>query len=239
MVPAAAVPLPAPVGVPPSLELWWLSIGEIPDGELDTTVLDAEEERRAGAFAADHDRRRYIAAHVLVRELLARRLDVGAAELRLGRSPCPACGGPHGRPELTWPSGTGMEFSLSHSGDLVLVALLAGARVGVDVELVPSEETIRAVTPTLPAGQRAVIAEAAPGDRAQTFAATWARLEAYLKGYGTGIAVDLGAVDLAAAGADGWTIVDLDVGPGYAAAVAVAGPLVPIGPSYDGHRRGP
>jgi 4'-phosphopantetheinyl transferase len=241
MVPAAAVPLSAPVGVPPSLELWWLSVGEVPNGALDLSVLDAEEERRAGALAADHDRRRYITAHVLVRELLARRLDVGAAEIEFGRRPCPACGGPHGRPEVVWPAGSGLEFSLSHSGDAVLVALLAGAPVGVDVELIPSEETIRAVTPTLPSGQRAVIAEAAPGDRAYAFAATWARLEAYLKGYGTGIAVDLRTVDLAAAGAAGWTIVELDVGSEYAAAVAVAEPEPggPVGHPYDRPLGGP
>jgi 4'-phosphopantetheinyl transferase len=229
MVPAAAAPLPAPVGVPSSLELWWLSIGEVLDGDLDTSVLDAEEERRAGALAAEHDRRRYITAHVLVRELLARRLNVSPAEIAFGRAPCPACGGPHGRPELAWPAGSGVEFSLSHSGDFVLVALLAGASVGVDVELVPSEETVRAVTPNLPPEQRAVIAEAALGDRAHAFAATWTRLEAYLKAYGTGIATDLSAVDLAAVGATGWTIVDLDVGRRYAAAVAVNGANGPIG----------
>jgi 4'-phosphopantetheinyl transferase len=197
--------------------------------ELADLVLDAEERRRAATFIRPADRREYIAAHLLLRGLLGRRLGRPPEQLRLRRAPCPACGGPHGRPELDPGDGDGeqratpLHFSLSHAGGVVLVAL-ADRPVGVDVESWPTEATVSAVAPTLPVAERAAIAAASRRARRAAFARAWARLEAYLKAVGTGIAVDLTEVDLLGAQAGGWVIEDLPPLAESAAAVALAPP---------------
>jgi phosphopantetheinyl transferase len=66
-----------------------------------------------------------VVASALVRLLLASRLDVSPADLVIDRT----CG----KPRLAWPQAT-LDFSVSHAGDQVLVAISDGAAVGVDVE---------------------------------------------------------------------------------------------------------
>jgi 4'-phosphopantetheinyl transferase len=213
------------------VEVWHADVARLDElSELGDAVLDAEERQRAATFARADDRREYVAAHLLLRGLLGRRLGDQPDRLRFRRAPCPACGGPHGRPELDLAGNGGpdreapLHFSLSHAGGAVLVAL-ADRPVGVDVEAWPSDETLTAVSPTLPVAERAAVAAASRRARPAAFARAWARLEAYLKGVGTGIAVDLSQVDLLAAQAGGWVIEDLPSGTGVAAAVALAPPL--------------
>jgi 4'-phosphopantetheinyl transferase len=107
----------------------------------------------------------------------------------------------------------------------VLVGI-APVAAGVDVEVVPSEESWRGVSELLHPDERDQIAAAPVPERGGLFARLWARKEAYLKGVGTGIAVGLeseyvGAGDRAASPA-GWTVRDVPAPDGYAAAVALA-----------------
>lgn len=182
--------------------------------------LDAAEHERMRAFRREVDRVRYGFAHSALRAVLALCTGREPAALRFVREDCPGCGGPHGRPAL---DGEGPAFSLSHGGDLVAIAVAAHA-VGVDVEPRPGLRTVTEVTTALHPGERAEI-EAATGDEERTaaFARLWTRKEAYLKGVGTGLSVDLGADDLRTAPV-GWRIVDLPVVAGHAAAVAVRTP---------------
>ncbi|MFE9251087.1 4'-phosphopantetheinyl transferase family protein [Streptomyces sp. NPDC007088] len=181
--------------------------------------LDAAEHERMRAFRREADRVRYGFAHSALRAVLALCTGREPAALRFVRQDCPSCGGPHGRPAL---EGAGPAFSLSHGGDLVAIAVAARA-VGVDVEPRPRPRTVAEVASALHPGERARI-EAAGGDeeRAAAFARLWTRKEAYLKGVGTGVGVDLAADDLRTAPA-GWRVVDLPVVEGHAAAVAVRG----------------
>ncbi|MEV0846510.1 4'-phosphopantetheinyl transferase superfamily protein [Streptomyces sp. NPDC049954] len=182
--------------------------------------LDPAEHERMRAFRREVDRVRYGFAHSALRAVLALCTGREAAALRFVREDCPGCGGPHGRPAL---DGAGPAFSLSHGGDLVAIAVAAQA-VGVDVEPGPRPQTVTEVATALHPGERAEIG-AATGEegRAAAFARLWTRKEAYLKGVGTGIGVDLAADDLRTA-PPGWRVVDLPVVAGHAAAVAVRTP---------------
>lgn len=202
------------------VEAWQADVREIATDNLDESALDWAERARADAFLSPGDRDEYVVAHLVLRELLGAHLGRPPRTLGFRRAPCPACGGPHGRPELDLDP-VPIEFSLSHGGGQVLVAL-AGRAVGVDVEALSTAETAASLTPSLPPAERAAVSARPTPERPAAFARAWARLEAYLKALGTGIAVDLGGVDLARAQAAGWTIADLDVGPGLAAAVALS-----------------
>ncbi|OAH14504.1 4'-phosphopantetheinyl transferase family protein [Streptomyces jeddahensis] len=185
-------------------------------------VLDRNETERAAAFRQARDRDTYLAGHVGLRLLLGAYLGVPPADVPLERLPCPMCGEPHGRPVVP---GNPVHFSLSHTGGLCLLAF-AATPVGVDIEAVPDLAAADEVGACLHPRESAELSALRAVDRPTAFARVWARKEAYLKGLGTGLgramSLDyLGTATAAPATVPGWTIGDVAVGDGYAAAVAV------------------
>ncbi|MFD9303480.1 4'-phosphopantetheinyl transferase family protein [Streptomyces sp. NPDC060048] len=189
---------------------------------LADAVLDGVEKERAAAFRAAGDRDTYLAGHVGLRLLLGAYLGVPPAEVLLQRLPCPLCGQPHGRPVV---DGNPVHFSLSHSGGLCLLAF-ASTPVGVDVEAVPVLAVAQEVGGSLHPREASELRGLRTVDQPAVFARVWARKEAYLKGLGVGLgrsmSLDyLGTAPEAVAKVPGWTIGDVAVDAGYAAAVAV------------------
>ena len=198
----------------------------------DPGLLDDAERTRAGSFVRDVDRERYVAAHLMLRQLLGRHLDTPPARVRFGRETCPCCGGPHGRPALAGEhTGCGLEFSLSHAGPLVLVAL-AVQPVGADIEAIPEPGVLAELASVLHPAEREELEEleagGPDGGGPEGFARLWTRKEAYLKGLGTGLgrAPNLDYVGTRQPGPEGWALADVPAPTGFAAAVALRGPSV-------------
>jgi 4'-phosphopantetheinyl transferase len=109
----------------------------------------------------------------------------------------------------------------------VLVGV-AEAPIGVDVEALATRELAEEVSSLLHPEERGEIVAAAPEMRALVFTRLWARKEAYLKGIGIGVTGDLAAdyvgSDGRAPGPAGWTVLDVPVGTGHRAAVALRSP---------------
>jgi 4'-phosphopantetheinyl transferase len=174
--------------------------------------LSDEERSRAVRFRFDKDRRRWVAARTLVRWVLARYLGVEPTKLVLGADA-------NGRPlVLSPPDADWLCFSLSHAGDVAVVAVTRDRRVGVDVELVRSGLDVVAVAQR--AFGEAVASElACEGEarRTQRFFEVWTREEARGKCRGTGLIEpeDPRQLDVPA-------VIDLQVGEGYAGALAGA-----------------
>jgi 4'-phosphopantetheinyl transferase len=205
------------------LDVWVLSVPDVRLDRVDLSVLDEGERQRAARFVHDDDRRSYLSAHLALRLVLGRCLNIAPRALTFAREACPLCDEPHGRPTLGG-ADPAVQFSLSHSGDLVLLGI-AGTPVGVDVEAVPDEQAVTDLSGRLHPAEQSEIAAAEQPRLA--FARVWTRKEAYLKGIGTGLprglAVDyLGGTGLAPLPA-GWSVLDVPVPAGYAAAVAVLG----------------
>jgi 4'-phosphopantetheinyl transferase len=175
--------------------------------------LPGEERERAERIAAPESRRRWTASRWALRSVLGRYLgeDPAAIELRTGG---------HGKPELAL-APERFDFNLSHSGDLALVAVAAGRQVGVDVERAERDRDFLALAERGlgPEGATAVRA-ADPALRPAVFYAAWVRREALLKCFGGGLGNPAPRAPAAVA--------DLDVGEGYAAALAVAGGAAPV-----------
>ncbi|WP_326695870.1 4'-phosphopantetheinyl transferase superfamily protein [Streptomyces sp. NBC_01754] len=232
-------PAPPPRGLPRpgSLDLWLLRVSDARGTGLDTAVLDADECQRAAGLAYAEDRIRFTAAHLTLRRLLGTYLDMLPQDIRYGREACPCCGGPHGRPTVLGAT-RGLHFSLSHRGDLVLVGT-AAAPIGVDVDLVPDPGGAAELATMLhPAEQREIEALPSPR-RPRALARLWTRKEAYLKGLGTGLGRDP-AADYVGSGSPegplppvGWTLLDIAVDRGYAAAVAFHGELTTPSPRVN------
>lgn len=220
---------------PGSLDLWLLRVSDVPFGILDEAVLDATEQPARRLLMHAADRTRFTAAHVALRRLLGaylRRLPRGdplrPGHLSLLRRPA--------RPASTL-LGAGRDdlfFSLSHRGDLALVGT-AAAPIGVDVDLVSDRTASAELASMLHVAEQEELAALAPASRPRALARLWTRKEAYLKGLGTGLGRDP-SLDYVGSGApggpyppSGWTLLDVPVDRGYAAAVAVRGELTAAG----------
>jgi 4'-phosphopantetheinyl transferase len=195
------------------------------------SVLSSDERAAAGRLRDDGDRARRVETRATLRRLLACYAGTDPKCLRFERSR-------HGKPELAGPSGhSGLRFNVSHSGAEILVAVTSDRDVGVDVERIQPEFAWEEVACSLLAPIEITTIRGSPAHRrVTTFFDCWVRKEAYLKGLGTGLSASLHdfVVPLGASGgpvhdvrrtrADaGWRVHPLDVGPGYAAALAVAG----------------
>jgi 4'-phosphopantetheinyl transferase len=193
-------------------------------------LLSEVERRRACGLMRERDHQTYVITRALLRSILGSLLDRAPHEVNLSQ-PCRVCGAAHGKPRLVGAdAAAGLRFSVSHSGGWALIAACAECDVGVDVE-VPSQ----AVFNGLPlwvysAEERHSFEGLAPRRAVAAFCSLWTRKEAYLKGLGVGLVVDLDSVRLlpvdrgvnAVEGSVGpWRVVDLAL-PGAVAAVAVA-----------------
>lgn len=201
------------------------------EDDLRATLDDAELQRAAG-FRFARDRTQYVVAHGLVRTLLGTYLDVAAQRLRFAV-------GPHGKPSLCEPATQpALEHNLSHSGDIVLIAVARGRAVGVDVERWAGDILCDELAEyCFSSAERAELAATTRRDKAAAFFAGWSRKEAYIKATGVGVADGLDYFDVSlaagnpalladrrpAASADSWRLNDVAVSAGYSGAVVARG----------------
>jgi 4'-phosphopantetheinyl transferase len=146
-------------------------------------LLSPPERDSAARFVFARHRWTYVAAHALLHRCL---------EAVIRRPACFAQG-PFGKPELLRRDGEpALRFSLSHTKDLVAVALCLEHEIGVDAE------AIDLGLDGLPLAERFFSAQETDGlarlrddDRARQFFAIWTMKEAVAKAVGLGLALPL------------------------------------------------
>jgi len=175
-------------------------------GEDAWGLLSPDERARAARLRFERHRDRFVAAHAGLREVLARYLGTAAESVRLDADA-------QGKPVVAAAS---LQFNLSHSDAVALVAVARDRAVGVDVERIdPRRDVLALAGRALDPAEAASVRTAPPESRAAVFYRAWARREAVVKCTGAGLGGPPAAGPL--------RVVDLDVGEGYAAAVAIAG----------------
>jgi 4'-phosphopantetheinyl transferase len=226
-----------PRAAPSGAEVWvWSARLDVSQARLDALreLLAPAERRRAKRFAFERDRRSFIAAHGILREILGSCLRAEPAGLAFERTP-------EGKPRLA--SGrhdrSDLRFSMSHSADLAFYAVAAGREVGVDVERIRADLDVDALAGQFFSPTEAVALGAVPKpQRATAFIDFWVLKEAWSKAAGCGLSVGPERFDVTEVlshakrmvqgefGTDGpgtWSLQLVDAEPGYGAAVAVAG----------------
>ncbi len=155
-------------------------------GAASASPLNADERERAARFVFERHRRWYTAARTALRGVLGAYLGIEAAAV-------PIVAPLHARPTLTPSAGwraTPLDFNLSHSDGLALIAVSRRAPLGVDVELLRPMDDALALAERHYVGDeiaRVAAAEGALRDRA--FFTCWTRKEAVLKSTGAGLSV--------------------------------------------------
>ncbi|MGQ0630149.1 MAG: 4'-phosphopantetheinyl transferase family protein [Sporichthyaceae bacterium] len=185
------------MSAPAQVQVWWARADAVTPRAIE--LLDDAERARCAALRRASDVARFRTAHVLTRVVLGITTGADPAGLRFSFG-CAACGGAHGKPALPG----GPEFSLSHGGDLVALAL-APVAVGLDLEPATALDRPGAVAElcagALSPAERGVVAALPAADRAAAVLAAWTRKEAVLKMTGHGLSVAPEQLVLSAPGA--------------------------------------
>jgi 4'-phosphopantetheinyl transferase len=196
-------------------------------------ILASEECERAARFNFARDRRHFIAARGVLREILSRYLKLSPDSLQFRYTS-------YGKPYLTDEcGGEWLRFNVSHSGELALYAVSRGRELGVDIEQIRKDIEHMRIASDFFSRQESAALHALPAHlQPEAFFLCWTRKEAYIKAIGEGLSLPLHSFDvsltpgapaslLAVRGdtqeAARWTLRALEPGPNYHATLVAEG----------------
>lgn len=209
------------------------------------SLLDPDERTRAARSRRRLAGQLFVASRATQRMLAGRYLGRDPATVMIDRR-CRHCGDDqHGRPRIagadadTDAARSGLDFSVTHTGELLLLGYVSHGQVGIDAEEADRHpKTAGLARFTLTAAEADLLAATPETCRDQAFCRLWVRKEALLKLTGHGIAVRLRSIDVtmdaipagSAEGIPGWPaspveLTDLRLGiREYVAAIATTLP---------------
>jgi 4'-phosphopantetheinyl transferase len=188
--------------------------------------LTPGERERAARFHFAEDRARFILGRGLLRKSLSPHLEQAPETIQFSLTD---------RDRPTLPDNETLQFSLSHSHDLVAVALTSHARIGIDVEWMQNKSDLTELAKRILSEADFQAFQALPeNEKVVAFFRIWTRKEAFLKATGEGITEALQQISVtfgpeivstvvdhrAQAEAGLWTLFTLPVPSDYMGSVA-------------------
>ena len=151
------------------------------------------EQARAARLRFERDRERFSTCRAALRVILGRYLNLEPGALVFDT-------GEYGKPTL---SNQPLEFNVSHSAELALIAVGSHGPLGIDVEALrdvrdPVELAARYFHPE----ERRVVDAAPPESQDSVFLTCWTRKEAVLKSMGIGLTLDTRRMKVGATAGD-------------------------------------
>jgi 4'-phosphopantetheinyl transferase len=225
---------------PDQVDIWRVFLGREADlVKVTESTLSVDESERADRFHFAADRHRFVVAHVALRNILSRYLNCKPEDLSFSVNQ-------YGKPSL---SDHKLEFNLTHSGDLALIAVTLERKVGVDVERIRSDMELESIASRyFSQGEVSEFLTLHPEQRVAGFFTCWTRKEAYIKAQGVGLSLPLESFDVSLIPNESailratrpdpqeaarWALLSLDVASGYASAVAVEGAALILSRGQD------
>ena len=233
-------PAPSSKGAPPDqpsilgeddVHIWRIVLDHS-NVECERALLSGDELARADRFVQARDRVRFTAGRAALRGVLAGYL--GTAPDQLGFSYAAA-----GKPSLggQW-AGSRIQFNLSHSQGLGLLAVSRGRSLGIDMEWMNPETPVMEICDRFFSECEIATLRGLPDEQKMAgFFQCWTRKEAFIKALGGGLSIPLDSFDVSFGSepaalkavrskiAEGsrWKLYDLLIDPGYAAALFAEG----------------
>jgi len=194
-------------------------------------VLSDDERRRAMRFHHDVDRRRFVITRASLRHLLGAALEAAPRTISIDTTG-------YGRPVLAGRHATSnIQFNVSHSGDLAVIAITHDRRIGVDVEVLRSLPDMNdLVDQNFSPREREEYAQLPLHMQQRGFFNCWTRKEALVKAWGCGLHYPLDQFDVSLTpgkpaqlyrlgsvpgGQCGWQLYDFVPLPGAIAAIGM------------------
>jgi 4'-phosphopantetheinyl transferase len=213
------------------VHVWRAALDRLPEDTHNFwQTLSSDECARAARFHFDKDRDRFVTGRGLLRTILARYLQVEPVTLRFEYTA-------YGKPYLATAFNTRIRFNLSHSRGLALYALAYDRALGVDLEYIDPEFAQEEVAERFFSAREVASLRSLPsGLQPEAFFHCWTRKEAYIKASGEGLSLPLDRFDVSLLPgqeaallctyddpqeAVRWLLRNLELEPGYAAAIAV------------------
>jgi len=229
-------PTPGRWAIPPLLEgqvhVWFQDLALAASSlEKFTYLLSDDERKRAGRFRFLVDSVEFVVSRATLRLLLAAYQSLQADQLNFLVSE-------YGRPGLVAQAqDQPIQFNISHSSSLALLAFSRRHRIGIDVERVRHDfEPLDISDKYFSLSERAVLRGLRSELRHEAFFRCWTRKEAFIKAVGEGLSHPLNRFDVSldprseaallatrpnSREAARWELRDVVVQPGYVAAMAI------------------
>jgi 4'-phosphopantetheinyl transferase len=213
---------------PDSVQVWTIFVDQFaPHRATFEATLSPDEQQRAARFVVDEPRLRFIIARSALRTILAGYLDVASEVVQFAY-------GERGKPSLPE---SDLRFNLSHSDNIIVIAVTQNHDIGVDVEHIHHipEMSIMA-RDNFSLNEQETLFKLPEQERERAFFRCWTRKEAYIKATGDGFSMPLRDFDvtltqdetpriLRASGDDParWSLVHLEPDADYVGAICIEG----------------
>lgn len=198
-------------------------------------ALSSNEVKKKDRFHFVKDRDRYVIRHGVLRKILGSYLDVPACSVDIEYTE-------YGKPIImgnnddSW-----LQFNLTSSRDLALIAVTRMNPIGVDLEyMIDDFPYMDIALKYFSSGEMRQLYALPEESHKRAFFDGWARKEAYVKARGEGLSIPLDRFEVSICPGDRaellhhdddlhesfrWSLQAIDLGDHYAAAFAVEGPL--------------
>lgn len=189
-------------------------------------ILNDDERERAKRLISPLHRQRFIAAHVILREILSRYVNTRPDSLQFTFSS-------HRKPELVSTfTGGKLHFNLSHSENMAVFAITTSGEVGIDIEKIQPLNKSDVAERFFSDAEKSALASLPPSQQTSGFYHVWARKEAIIKANGKGLAIPLSSFSVSIDKTletlhvedKTWTLLPLDINAEYASALAATVP---------------
>lgn len=209
------------------IHIWKVEIGNLPAHFQSFLGILAEDElKRQERFLIAEKKFQYVATRGVLRTLLGLYTQSPPEALEFTYDE-------HGKPSLTHP--IDLQFNISHSSNLALMAFTRNQEVGIDLERMRPIEHMQAIADRVFTADENIFLRSLKDSEAQLdfFFRCWARKEALMKALGTGFAYAL-SCSLKVFDAQGkaksscnengkkWSLHELQPDPAFRAALAVS-----------------
>lgn len=141
-------------------------------------LLSTDERERANRFHFPRHKRRFVVARAMMRLILGRYLKSQADQLEFTYNA-------YGKPGIE--NGCGLEFNLSHSGELAILAVGQNHSLGIDVEFFSARPYAGIGKQLFSPLERLTLAKLPPMLTPFAFFHIWAQKEAFIKACGLGL----------------------------------------------------
>lgn len=220
----------SPPGFPSDhIDVWRVRLDEPAKAGVEDSILSSDEITRASRFHFEKDRIHFTRCRSALRNLLSRYLAMPAPAIRFEYLI-------NGKPQLMAEKNKrALQFNVSHSANMALIAVGSEFRLGVDVEKIRDLDTSGLAERFISPRERLGLQALPDHLRLSGFFACWTRKEAFLKATGEGLSFPLAdfsvttnpdsdpqleEIDGNTEGGKRWLLADLSVADGHRATVA-------------------
>ena len=181
--PRPHLPLTFPQG---RIDVYSVRLDEPSTSVSEAPVLSPDERARSRRFHFERDQIHFSRCRSALRELLAGYLAIPAVEIRFEYLSS-------GKPQLTSEQNPrALQFNVSHSANMGLIAIGGEHRLGVDIEKIRADvDTVALAERFFSLRERAGLQDLPDRLRVPAFFACWTRKEAFLKATGHGLSFPL------------------------------------------------